>query len=186
MSDTSTNKSPKLETFLVDSDCDPSLVELFRRLGFRSRSILTVRIPNNDIAVLRWCIKYDYILVCHDKHKDTQTRYAFNSVMYHKRGRVIRVSGQPGQDALFALGKILVHRPEWQKHFAEESGQAVVHPGGYKFTNAKDLLERSTFKLRTPLPEDPKVPLRDRKPVAQRRRPRKIIAAEARRLPYTD
>src|SRR5687767_5947699 len=147
------NESPEHEKFLVDSDCDPGLGALLRSVGFRAKSILQIKIPNDDVAALRWCNKYGYILVCHDRHKDTQTRYAFNSEMLHRGGRVIRISGVPGQDALLALGKILVHRPSWQKHFSDSPGQAVVHPSGCNFTDAKTLLDRSTFRLRHPLPE---------------------------------
>lgn len=179
---TSTNESPRLEKFLVDSDCDPGLVVLLRRLGFRARSILTLAIQNDDTTALRWCNKNGYILVCHDKHKDSQTRYAFNSEMNHRGGRVIRVSGEPGQDALFALGKILAHRPTWQKYFAAEAGQAVVHPSGCNFTNAATLLERSTFRLQRPLPEDPKAALQDRMIRVRQPRLRKVPEG-SRRLP---
>jgi len=164
-----TSESPNLERFLIDTDVDPELNVLLRKLGFRSRLVLTLKIPNDDTQLLIWARKQGYILVCHDKHRDAKTKHAFFSEMYYRGGWVIRISGEPGQPALWALGKILVHRPTWQKHFAENSGVAVVHPSGCNFTSANTLYERTRYSLRLPF-DDPAIPLLERQPLPKRQR----------------
>ena len=174
----STSESPSRERFLVDSDCDPELVHLLRRVGFRSKSVLGLTIPNDDTECLKWARKHGYILVCHDKHRDAKTRYAFYSEMYYRGGQLIRIGGQPGQSAHWALGKILAHRPEWQEYFRKDSGEAVVHPAACRFTNAAKLFDRSRYALRLPF-EDPTVPLKSRTPlVRERKRKKKLPPVE--------
>ena len=167
--DPSTNESPSKERFLVDSDCDPELVDLLRKVGFRAKSVLSLKIPNDDTAALIWARKNGYILVCHDKHRDAKTRYSFYSEMYYRGGQLIRIGGKPGQSPHWALGKILAQGPTWQDHFRQDSGQAVVHPSGCNFTPAAKLFERSRYDLRLPF-EDPAVPLKSRVPLAKERR----------------
>lgn len=173
-SDTSTGKSspPKLERFLVDSDIDPELVFLLRKIGSRStHATWHDKIPNDDTKYLMWARNHGYILVCHDKHHDAKTRYSFHSEMYYHGGQVIRV-GKPGQDTLRLLGVILAQRHEWQKHFSNDSGEAVAHPSGCQFTNATELLKRSRYKMRFPF-EDPSIPLKTRTPIEQKSRPKR-------------
>lgn len=157
------------EKFLIDSDCDPELVRLLQRVGFRARSVLALQIANDDTLNLIWAREHGYILVCHDKRRDHVTKYAFNSEMFYRGGQVIRISGQPGQDATLALGKILAQRPAWQEHFRKDSGQVVVHPRGCNFTTAAALFERTRYALKLPM-EDPAVPLRERKRLPIRKR----------------
>lgn len=152
-----------LVRFLVDSDIDPELVYLLRKVGFKATHATWHDIPNNDTGYLIWGRNHGYILVNHDKHKDATTRYSFYSEMYYRGGHVIRV-GKPGQPTLRLLGCILAQRHMWSEYFANDSGEASVHPSGCKFTPASKLLERSSYTMRLPFP-DPSIPLKDRKPL---------------------
>lgn len=170
----STNESPSKERFLVDSDCDPELVVLLRKVGFRAKSVLSLNVPNDDTRLLIWAREHGYILVCHDKHRGAKTKYSFYSEMYYRGGQVIRVGSRPGQSALLALGKILVHLPTWQEHFRNDSGEAVVHPSGCNFTNAAKLFDRSRYALRLPF-EDPAVPLKSRERLTKKRKTKRKL-----------
>ena len=169
---------PEPERFLIDSDVDPEIIALLKKLGFKARGVLTLPIENEDTLLLIWARKRGYILVCHDKHRDAKQRYSFYSEMYYRGGQVIRISGKPGQDALFALGKILVHRPEWQGHFLSDSGEVVVHPTGCNFTTAAMLFERSSYSMRLTF-EDPAIPLKSRAAIPKKKRARKVRAPRA-------
>jgi hypothetical protein len=81
---------------LVDSDIDPELVILLRRIGFKATHATWQKIPNDDTKYLIWGRKHNYVLVNHDKHRDAKTKYSFYSEMFYHGGRVIRV-GKPGQ-----------------------------------------------------------------------------------------
>jgi len=162
---------PNLEHFLVDSDVDPELVLLLRKVGFKATHVTRhPSIPNDDTQVLIWGREHNYILVCHDKHRDAKTRYAFYSEMYYHGGQVIRV-GKPGQSTLRLLGCILAQRHRWQEFFSKDSGEATVHPSGCNPNTASELLARSKYKLRLPF-EDPAIPLRDRKPLKKTKKTR--------------
>jgi len=170
MSDISIDKSQSLphslERFLVDSDIDPELVILLRKVGFKATHATWHDIPNDDTGYLVWAREHDYILVNHDKHRDAKTKYSFYSEMYYRGGRVIRV-GKPGQPTLRLLGCILAQRHRWSAEFAADSGEAVVHPSGCNFKNACELLERSKYKMRLPF-EDPSIPLKHRQPLMRK------------------
>jgi hypothetical protein len=158
------------EAFLIDADCDPELVGLLRKVGFRAKGAWTVRSKhaNEDTGFLIWARDHGYILVCHDVHGDTKTKHAFWSEMYYHGGHLIRIGGTSGQHALWALSKILVHRPTWQQHFAVDSGEATVHSAGCNWVSATRRLEQTRYKLRLPF-EDPAVPLKDRVPLKRRK-----------------
>jgi hypothetical protein len=159
------------ERFLVDSDIDPELVFLLRKVGFKATHATWQKIPNDDIEYLKWGKKRGYILVCHDKHRDTKTKYNFYSELYYHGGRIIRV-GKPGHPPLRLLGCILAQRHMWLDYFAHDSGEASVHPSGCNFTNAHELLERSQYTMRLPF-EDPAIPLKNRDPISQKRAKKK-------------
>ncbi len=163
----SQSESHSLERLLVDSDIDPELVFLLRKVGFKAtHASWHPSIPNDDTKYLVWGRKRGYILVNHDKHRDAKTMYSFYSEMYYRGGRVIRV-GKPGQPTLRLLGCILAQRHMWSAHFASGSGEASVHPSGCNFTPAHKLLERSSYTMRLPF-EDPSIPLKDRQPLARK------------------
>lgn len=175
--DTSTRNSTQtsLERFLVDSDIDPELVFLLRKIGSNStHATWHPEIPNDDTKYLIWGRKHGYILVCHDKHRDAKTRHAFYSEMYYHGGQVIRV-GKPGQSTLRLLGCILAQRHMWQEYFSKDSGEASVHPSGCNFKKASELLEHSKYQLRLPF-ADPAIPLVKRKSLPKK--PRKSKPSE--------
>ena len=163
--DTSIDKPSPLslssERFLIDSDIDPELVFLLRKVGLKATHATWQKIPNNDTEYLKWARKHNYILVNHDRHKDAKTKFAFYSELYYHGGRVIRV-GKPGQSPLRLLGCILAQHHRWSEHFSSDSGEAVVHPSGCNFKTASKLMEYSKYSLRLPF-EDPSIPLKQRK-----------------------
>lgn len=153
--------SPKPERFLIDSDVDIELVFLLRKVGFKAtHATCQSGIPNDDTLYLIWARTHNYILVCHDKHRDAKARYSFYSEMYYRGGYVIRV-GKPGQSTLRLLGCIIAQQHVWQAHFIKNSGEAVVHPSGCNFKTAQELFEHSNYSMRLPF-EDPGIPLKNR------------------------
>jgi len=180
MNDISIDKPQPLplnsERFLIDSDIDPELVFLLRKVGLKATHATWHDIPNDDTKYLIWARKHNYILVNHDKHRDAKTRYSFYSEMYYHGGRVIGV-GKPGQSTLRLLGCILAQHHRWAEHFATDSGEAVVHPSGCNFKNASELLAHSAYTMRLPF-ADPAIPLKGRlalkkKPKMRRKLPPK-------------
>lgn len=158
--------------FLLDSDMDPELVFLLRKVGRKAtHATWHHNIPNNDTKYLIWARKRGYVLVCHDKHRQEETKYSFYSEMYYRGGWVIRV-GKPGQPTLRLLGCILAQEHRWSEEFSKGSGEASVHPSGCNWTSAFGKLERSRYSLRLPFP-DPSIPLKQRQPLKRRSRPRK-------------
>lgn len=151
------------EKFLIDTDVDVELIDLLKKVGFRARNALTINVPNDDTELLKWAREHGYILVCHDKHRDAKAKYSFYAELYYRGGQIIRISGQPGQDILMALGKILVHRSKWQEFFGKDSGECVVHSSGCNTNTAETLFQRSTYAMRLPF-EDPAIPLKTRAP----------------------
>ena len=148
--------------FLIDSDINPELVYLLRKVGLKATHATWHDIPNDDTGYLKWARKHDYILVNHDKHRDSKTKYSFYSELYYRGGRVIRV-GIPGHPVLRLLGCILAQHERWSKHFAVDSGEAVVHPSGCNFKTASTLFEHSNYTMRLPF-ENPYIPLKQRQP----------------------
>jgi hypothetical protein len=176
---------PELEHFLVDSDIDPELVLLLRKLGFKAtHATWHPDIPNDDTRYLIWGREHGYILLCHDKHRDAKTRYTFYSEMYYHGGQVIRV-GKPGQPNLRLLGCILAQRHQWQEFFSKDSGEASVHPSGCNVNSASKLLERSKYELRLPF-DDPAIPLKTRKPSTKTKGPRQKLNPTNQFGPFPD
>jgi hypothetical protein len=169
--DNSHSQPSSPERFLVDSDIDPELVFLLRKVGFKATHATWQKVPNDDTEYLKWGRKRGYILVCHDKHRDTKTKYTFYSELYYHGGRIIRV-GKPGHPPLRLLGCILAQRHMWSAYFTKDSGEASVHPSGCNFTSASELLERSQYTMRLPF-EDPADPLKNRKQIPHKIRTKK-------------
>ncbi len=139
------------ERFLADTDVDPEIVILLRKLGFLARSAHKIKCVNDDTQLLKWARRNGYILVCHDRHKDTKTKHAFYAEMYRRGGHVIRVTQPPSQSPLLTLAKILIHRSNWLAHFQEESGEFVApafQEGSFK--SAGKLYERITQQQQLP------------------------------------
>lgn len=156
--------------FFIDTDVDPELVFLLRKVGFRATyASWHTKLENDDTTYLKWARDHGYILVCHDKHRDAETKHSFYSEMYYRGGWVIRV-GKSGQSTLRILGCILAQRHRWKHYFSKDSGVAVVHPSGCNFTDAKKLLELSSYNMRIPF-DDPGIPLKQRKPLNKKSQP---------------
>ncbi len=188
MNDISIDKPQPLplnsERFLIDSDIDPELVFLLRKVGLKATHATWHDIPNDDTKYLIWARRHNYILVNHDKHRDAKTRYSFYSEMYYHGGRVIRV-GKPGQSTLRLLGCILAQHHRWSAHFATDSGEAVVHPSGCNFKTAGELLEQSKYTLRLPF-EDPSIPLKQRQPLTRKPRVKRKLPSNNQLGPFID
>lgn len=140
---------PTLEKLLLDADIHPELEPYLRAVGFRTKSVRHIRADyRKDAQLLRWARRYDYILVCHDAHADMKTRLEFDPEMYHKGGRVLRISKDSSQDVLVALGKIILHREAWSKWFANNgSGQITVSQGGINSSSAKERYTQLLTKI---------------------------------------
>jgi hypothetical protein len=111
---------------------------------------LRVRVDvTNDTAILRWAREHDYILVCHDKHRDRKTRLELYPEICQNGGRIICVGGGPDQDPLVALGRILVHLDEWRDFFAQNHGIVVVHKQGINRTPSHELYSKVQSLLDT-------------------------------------
>ena len=118
---------PPLEHLLLDTDVDVGLCPYLEAVGFRVRFALHVGVNvRSDTAILRWAREHGYILVCHDKHSDKSTRLELYPELYERGGKIVRIAGNPGQNEITALGKILVHRDKWSSWFAENDGEVVV------------------------------------------------------------
>ncbi len=186
MNDISIDKSQSLphslERFLIDSDIDPELVFLLRKVGLKATHATWHDIPNDDTGYLIWARNHGYILVNHDKHRDAKTKYSFYSEMYYHGGRVIRV-GKPGQPPLRLLGCILAQQHRWSVYFANDSGEAVVHPSGCNFKTAGELLELSKYTMRLPF-EDPSIPLKERQPLKRKSKVKRKLSSKEQLGPF--
>lgn len=111
---------PRLERLLLDADVRPDIETQLRVLGFRTESVLRVAEidETDDISVVRWARKRRMIVVCFDQHDDHQTKLAWNPEIGLRGGRVLQISGNPGQEAEVAAGKMLIHRPTWRPFLA--------------------------------------------------------------------
>lgn len=67
--------------------------------------------------------------------------------VFENGGQVIQITGGPQQPLTTSLGKLLVHRTEWLKFFAEhEDGLVKIH--GHSMTRlTPDALERNILEM---------------------------------------
>lgn len=174
---------PKLERLLLDADVNAELEPLLRAVGFRTQFALRVGVNiRSDRGILRWARKNGYILVCHDKFKDRQTRVELYPELYLRGGQIIQIGGGPSQDPYTALGKLLVYRNTWVDWFKGNNGIVIVHSQGIKLRDAHQLYTIVQSKM--PLETEPVHTLRQRKhPKRQvRKRPRQIPLEQERLL----
>jgi hypothetical protein len=173
-------KLPKLERLLLDGDINAELEPLLRAVGFRTES--AYRIDANirsDTALIRWARRNRYIFVCHDRLRDRKTNQYVYPEIYHHGGKVIRIGGDPSQDPLTALGKVLLHREKWREFFAEHDGVAIVHGTGVHLKAASALYTYVQREMK--LTKDPAGTLRKRKAGRRRGQKRpKVVRASAR------
>ena len=172
---------PRLEQLLLDTDINVQLRPYLDAVGFRTQSALDtdadVRI---DAALLRWATRHRHILVCHDRHRDQSTRLGFYNELYMHGGKVIRISKDSSQDVLEALGKLLVHRPQWKEFFARSDGEVVVSRSERaRCTEARRLYTRY---VQPQLELNPEETIRQRRPSPERARRRRSPPPEQQRL----
>ena len=153
---------PKLERLLLDADVNPELTPLLRAVGFDAEFAPSLGVNiRNDRDLLRWARRRRYILICHDKFKDKQTRVELYPELYHRGGQIIQIGGGPAQDPYTALGKLLVNRKDWLEWFKSHSGYVLVHSQGMIKRDSSELysIVQSTMSLVT----EPVRTLRQRK-----------------------
>jgi hypothetical protein len=154
----------KLERLLLDADVNIDLEPLLRAIGFRTEFALRVGVNiRNDTDILRWARRHRYIMVCHDKFKDRQTRMELYPEIYHRGGKIIQIGGGPSQDCYTSLGKLLLHRQKWLEFFREHDGIVIVHEQGMHKRDANDLY--TIVQRRMPLSDEPIKTLKSRKPI---------------------
>ena len=151
---------PKLERLLLDADINIELEPLLKAVGFTTEFALRVTNIRSDTDILRWARRRRYILVCHDKFKDKQTRVELYPEIYKNGGRIIQVGGAQGHDPYAALGMILVQRNNWFQWFKEHNGIVTVHPNGWTPRDAHELY--SIVQGKMPLETTPEKTLRHR------------------------
>ena len=157
----STVPLPKLERLLLDADVNVELELLLKAIGFCTQFVLRVDANvRSDVSILRWARRHRYILVCHDKFRDKQTRIELYPELYKKGGRIIQIGGGPQQDPYKALGKLLVHRDTWVKWFNDHDGIVIVHSQGCRLNDASKLY--TIVQKKMPLEIEPVHTLRHR------------------------
>lgn len=162
---------PKLERLLLDADVNPELIPLLRAIGFHAEFAPSLGVNiRNDRSLLRWARRHRYILVCHDKFKDKQTRVELYPELYNRGGQIIQIGGGPAQDPYAALGKLLVNRNDWLEWFKNHDGYVLVHSQGMKKRDANELY--SIVQSKMPLEADPVRTLRQRERSKRRRKRR--------------
>jgi len=82
------------------------------------------------------------ILVCHDQHKDKETKLRLYPEMYKRGGKILQIGGDSSQNILNALGKILIWREQWSPWFEENDGKVIVHKERPIFQTALMLVNR--------------------------------------------
>ena len=131
---------PKLEPLLLDGDIDPELAGYLRAVGFdvcfapRGSSLI-----RDDVKVLRFARKQGRILVCHDQHRDKETKLRLYPELYSRGGKILQIGGDSSQMILTALGKILIWRENWEPWFRDNDGVVIVHKDSW--------VPRSAFQL---------------------------------------
>ena len=144
MKESSTNQKwpPELERLITDADIRPELLPYLKAVGFDVVSVYKVKVNiQDDCAIAKYSRRYKRIVVCHDRHNDSKTRYRLYHEMYSNGGRMIEIGGPPKQHELTSLGKILVHREDWVNYFNDNDGIVVVTKGNPVFKQRKDLLK---------------------------------------------
>ncbi|MXY22729.1 MAG: hypothetical protein F4Y49_15525 [Dehalococcoidia bacterium] len=153
---------PKLERLLLDTDLDVEIQPYLEALGFQTKFALNISADHrSDVDLLRWARMNDYILVCHDKHKDKSTRLELFPELKTHGGRILRITGDSSQSVLTALGKILVNREKWRSWFADHDGLVILKMDGVIYRTAEELYSWIESDLED---ADPAARIRDRRP----------------------
>ena len=129
-----THPLQKLERLLLDGDIDPELAPYLKAVGFGVRfAPRGSRLIRDDVKVLQLARKQGRILVCHDQHKDKETKLRLYPEIHKHGGKILQIGGDSSQKILTALGKILVWREQWVSWFKENDGKATVYQGSMYF-----------------------------------------------------
>ena len=153
---------PRLDRFLLDTDVNVELESLLEAVGFDVKFALRVGVDvTNDTACLKWARRHRRILLCHDKHRDRDTRAELYPEIYRGGGRVIQISGGPGQDIYTSLGKLLLRREQWGEWFKEHQGIVTIWTTGINMKDASELYQ--IVQAPMPLEDKPEQTIRSRK-----------------------
>lgn len=115
---------------------------LLQTLGFNVDFAPHVTDVTDDTRLLRWARRRRYILVRHDRTRDKKTRMELFSELYENGGKIIQVSGNPDQDPLVAIGKLLANMDKWQQWFGENDGIVHVERGNPRYQPAEQLYRK--------------------------------------------
>ena len=160
---------PKLERLLLDTDLDVDVQPYLEAVGFETRFALNVEADErSDVALLRWARENNYILVCHDKHKDRSTRLELFPELNTSGGHILRITGDSSQDVLTAVGKILVNREKWRPWFNDNDGLVILTKERVIYRPAHELYMMVEKHL---VGSDHAERMRDRKPARPSKRP---------------
>jgi len=150
----------------LDADLDVEIQPYLEAVGFQTQSALTVSADHrSDVDLLRWARRNDYILVCHDKHKDRSTRLELYPELKANGGRILRITGDSSQPVLTAVGKILVNREKWRSWFEDNDGVVILKMDGVIYQTAESLYGRVERHI------DPAARIRDRESLPSARHP---------------
>ncbi len=131
----------------------------------------------NDTAIVRWARDHDYMVVCHDKHRRRETRMELFPEVYKNGGKILRIGGEPSQDPLVSVGRILVHLEEWRQFFQENDGIVVLRKDGINYLRAEELYKKVQHLLDTERATGRKIIKPSRE---QPKRPRRVPSAQLR------
>ena len=124
---------PRLERLLLDGDVSALVRPYLEAVGFDVLFATQVEVDiQDDTDILRWARRRRRIMVCHDKHRDRQTKYRLFREVYEHGGRIIRIGGGSDQPALTSAGKVIVYRDKWVEFFQENDGMVLVHETGMR------------------------------------------------------
>ena len=175
---------PRLERLLLDADLDVSIRPYLEAVGFQTHFALHIEADErDDVALLRWARENDYILVCHDKHKDRSTRLELYPELKANGGRILRITGDSSQDVLTALGKIVANREKWRAWFEDNNGVVILKVDGVLYNSADKLYRMVERQLEA---SDPADRIRNRKPARVGKRTTHTPPPQQSRLPDWD
>lgn len=120
---------PKLERLLVDVDMNKTLLPYLKAVGFDVLFARDTKVNiKSDRALVAYARHYHRILICHDRHQKPQKhKLEVCKEIYQHGGRVIQVAGDPKQDPLTSLGKILANRYKWMNFFNGNDGIVTTY-----------------------------------------------------------
>ena len=135
----------------------------------------------DDVEVLRWARRRRRILVCHDKHRDADTKIRMAQEIYEHGGKVVRIGGAPNQPPLTSTGKVVVHRTNWRRFFDQNgNGIVLVHMQGMKEMTREYL--RNQYQASISIPGNP-IPALETRPLHRRYTPRRPRVVPEQQLP---